>query len=479
MSRTTVALRIVMALGGVALMTALAPTSERRSAGGPAMEVLSAPAASAPIASTRRVRRRLGRMTSALSECDGAEPPLVRDLEIRQPPPLGEPPARVAFRDPVFGRCVVRVTDEHIDIAPDDPSQGLKNEYSRVQAFNADESRMLVRGTAGTWYLYDAATLRPLTQLPIDSDPRWDAGDPNILYFVSGPQLMRFDIRSSEPSVLHDFTADFPDQKLTFVWTKYEGSPSRDGRYWGLKADDENYQTVAILVYDQWQDSITAKRDMRSVPGSGAIDNVTISPLGTYLAVDFGDHYCEPGMLGTDAVPCGFMVYDRNLASGRGLLRISGHLDLALDAAEREVAVYQDIDTDQLAMLDLATGTITNLLPIDFAFGAIGFHISGRAFDRPGWAVVSTHTSDVASHTWMDNEVFLVELRAGGTVVRLAHARSLVDPEQEHDYWAEPHATSNRDLTRVLFTSNWGRSGTEQVEMFEILPPENWQDLLP
>lgn len=394
-------------------------------------------------------------------------------------PTLPEPAARAPFRDAVFGSCVVRATDRDRDKRVDDPSGGLKNEYSRVQSFNADESRILVRGTAATWYLYDAATLLPLTQLPVDVDPRWDATDPNVLYFVSGPQLMRLDVRTQEPTVLHDFSADFPGQALSFVWTRYEGSPSRDGRFWAMKADDQNYATVALLVYDQLQDRVVAKRDMRGVPGGSDIDNMTISPLANYVTVDFGDHYCERGTMGTDALPCGYMVYDRNLLSGRGLLRIAGHMDLALDPANREVAVFQDIDSDQIAMLDLATGDVTNLQPLDFSAHSFGLHISGRALNRPGWVVVSTHDADAASLMWMDKQVFLVELAPGGRVVRLAHHHSLVDPEQEHDYWAEPQASSNRDLTKIVFTSNWGHSGTEQVEMYMIELPGDWPARLP
>jgi len=62
---------------------------------------------------------------------------------------MEEPVARVPFRDPVFGTCVVRVTDRHADLAPGDSSPGLKNEYSRVQSFNADGSRILVTGLEG------------------------------------------------------------------------------------------------------------------------------------------------------------------------------------------------------------------------------------------------------------------------------------------------------------------------------------------
>ena len=41
--------------------------------------------------------------------------------------------------------------------------------------------------------------------------------------------------------------------------------------------------------------------------------------------------------------------------------------------------------------------------------------------------MVSTHDDDVATHTWMDDQVFVVELKPGGRVVRLAHTHSLVD----------------------------------------------------
>ena len=65
----------------------------------------------------------------------------------------------------------------------------------------------------------------------------------------------------------------------------------------------------------------------------------------------------------------------------------------------------------------------------------------------------------------MDYQVFAMELAPNGKVVRLAHDHTLIDEQQEHDYWAEPHGSVNRDFTKGLFTSNWGRSRTDQVEM--------------
>jgi len=394
-------------------------------------------------------------------------------MEVYDLPGLEEPPARRWFADPAFGACLVRLTDRAQDLPPEDTSTGMVNEYSRVQSFNASGSRLLARSTDGTWYLYDAQTLQPIRPLLVSAEPRWDAKDSNLLYFSDGTQLLSLDVTGEEATLVHDFAADLPEQQLSAVWTRYEGRPSRDTRYWGLMAEDADWLPVAFVVYDRETDLATV-RDMRGVPAMEEdVDHVTISPLGTYFLASF-DRACEPGTLGDDLHPCGLMVYDRDLANGRSLARIIGHYDVALDAEGREVVIYQDIDADQIAMLDLETGAVTPLWEIDFSHTAIGLHFSGLAYDRPGWAVVSTYDDDPAIHTWMDDQVLAVELKAGGRVVHLAHTRSIVGEGQEPDYWAEPHASANADLTRILFTTNWGRTGTGQVEVFMIALPSDW-----
>ena len=405
----------------------------------------------------------------------GAAP--VTDLEVHPMPDLADPAPREWFVDPVFGTCLVRVTNRGDDLSAGDDSSGMVNEYARVQSFNADGSRLLVHSTEGGWYLYDAQTLQPLGELPLEVEPRWDPEDPALIYYNDEMRLMSYDVASGTKMVIHDFAIEFPDQDLGAVWTKFEGRPSRDRRYWGLMAEDLEWLPVAFLVYDRQADTVTI-RDMRGVPGvEDDVDHVTISPLGTYFLASF-DRACEEGQMGDDERPCGLMVYDRDLSNGRGLLRIIGHYDPALDLEGREVVVYQDIDTDQISMLDLESGVVTPLWDIDFSHTAIGLHFSGLAYDRPGWAVVSTHDNDAGSFTWMDDQVFAVELKAGGRVARLAHTHSMVDDEQELDYWAEPHASANSDLTRVVFGTNWGRSGTGEVEMFMISLPPDWTERL-
>lgn len=126
-------------------------------------------------------------------------------------------------------------------------------------------------------------------------------------------------------------------------------------------------------------------------------------------------------------------------------------------------------------MLDLATGLVTPLWPIDFSHTASGLHFSGRASEQPGWALISTYNGGYpTSYTWMDDQVFAIELRPAGRVIRLAHTYSHYDETIEQDYWTEPHASINRDFTRAVFTSNWGRSGSTQVEMYMVEIPAEW-----
>lgn len=410
-------------------------------------------------------------------ECVNTQTPLITSLDVFQVPNLPEPISHIPFQDPVFGTCIIRLTDRARDIDPDDKSGGLKNYYSRVQAFNADESLLLIYGLDGTWYLYDAQTLQKIKRLPFDIEPRWSETDADIIYYFEGISLTKYNVRNGEKTTIHDFSEDFPVQTISAVWTRYEGSPSADGRYWGLMAEDEYWLTSAFLIYDLQENKVTAVRDVRDWPVEAReIDSVSISQNGAYFLA-YLDLLCERGRPGSDANPCGLMVYDRTLKTGRNLLRAIGHSDLALDVNGRDVLVYGDIDTDTISILDLESEVVTPLWPVDFTHcEGCGMHFSGRGFRLPGWVLISSHDGDPTSYTWMDDQVFAIELVPNGRVVRFAHHHSVVNHNQDHDYWAEPHATTNHSFSRVLFTSNWDHSGTTNVDTYVIELPADWTE---
>lgn len=65
------------------------------------------------------------------------------------------------FVDPAYGTSIYRATD----ISEGDGGM-MRHEYSRRQAFNADNSRYLVQDGRGFWYLYDASTFANLGRIP-------------------------------------------------------------------------------------------------------------------------------------------------------------------------------------------------------------------------------------------------------------------------------------------------------------------------
>jgi len=98
-------------------------------------------------------------------------------------------------------------------------------------------------------------------------------------------------------------------------------------------------------------------------------------------------------------------------------------------------------------------------------------HISGRAYDKPGWVVISHYTGS-AINAWYNEEIFLAKLDVTPVIVRLAKHRS-----DSSDYWSQPHATISRDASRVVWGSNWGGTVLDLDTYMVILPSDTLDNL--
>src|SRR5205823_6052787 len=154
-----------------------------------------------------------------------------------------------------FATCIVRVSDHAADKVPG----FARNDYSRRQAFNADDSKIVVSAQDGTWHLYDVATLTYLGPAPGvagDAEPQWHPTNPRLLYYFPafglGMQLKELDVATGKSRVVADLAkrigAVWPTARA--AWTKSEGSPSQDARYWGLMVDDADWHGLGIVTYD-------------------------------------------------------------------------------------------------------------------------------------------------------------------------------------------------------------------------------------
>jgi hypothetical protein len=398
-----------------------------------------------------------------VNECDVFYGPNWKPLEgmqVATAPNLPRPAKGVPFRDPAHGTCVVRVTAH--DKEP--PKGFARNDYSRRQAFNADDTLVLVVAQDGHWHLYDANTwahLDALKEIGGDAEPQWHPTDPNLLYFLPangiGLKLFELNIRYGQMRTVADFGDRLRKRwpRANAAWTRSEGSPSVDGRYWCFQVDDPDWQALGIFTWDMVQDRIIAMHDQ---PGDRP-DHVSMSPGGGYCVVS-GDSK-------------GTTAYTRELTAPKTLLKGTEHSDLAFDAKGDEVYVAIDYDASggPVFMTDLRSGRRTELFRTYLDGTVTALHISGRAFKAPGWVLVSTYADEEkrghAGLQWLHRRIFAVSLDSKPRIIPLAHHHSTYAK-----YFTEPHASVNRDLTRIMFNSNWGTSSETDVDAYMvILPP--------
>lgn len=381
-------------------------------------------------------------------------------------PAMPRPAKGVALADPVYGSCVIRATDHKAETG-----EGfLRNDYSRREAFNADNSRLIVNSEDGSWHLYDAerlAYLRRLSDLSGDAEPQWHPTNPHLLrYFPRngvGMKLYELNVERGSSRVIADFgkrvRGIWPSAQS--VWTRSEGSPSADQRYWALQVDSGDWQGLGLFTYDLQEDKILATYDF-GAHRKDRPDHLSMSPSGAYVVVSWND---------------GVVVFNRDLTQPRLVQKKGEHSDIAVGAEGDDTYVGVDYESrgGQVFMVNLRTGERTDLFPSYVSGTATAMHFSGKAFKFPGWVLVSTYAdywngySGRGGQQWLHRKVFAVELKANPSIVNIAYHHST--PAK---YWTEPQGSVNRDFTRILFNSNWGTASETDVDAYMVVLPSQW-----
>lgn len=423
-------------------------------------------------------------VNAGLTLKDGPENPV---------PQLTNPPAFEQYkpiRAPYYNTPIAKITRNKEAIAAGE--RPYRSDYSRRNAFNADNNLFLTYRKDGYWFVNDAKTLKPigdaLPSMATDCEPIWSESDPNILWalppYGEGCKLYEINVETRKVVKTYELQerlkAWWPDAGR--CWTKSEGSPSRDGRYWCWIVETAGYEVRGIVVYDRVEDKFISHMNATVKP-----DHTSMSPSGKYAIVSWA--YNES--LGTRA-------YTRDLttkhpaATGNDpyikLHTQSEHSDIAITKDGREVYVAADYTgtNGQIFMADLETGHRTNLLYMYDQGTATAYHISGKAYDAPGYVVVSTYQEHLGSDTevnnlrnkplmqWYHRKVFTISLEASPKYKVLAWADSdrLKHWPGNDGYWAEPQATVNNNLTRVMFNSSMNSTNVNDIECFMLAIPE-------
>jgi len=402
-------------------------------------------------------------VTAVVSEPPSSSEPTATDTFLSNQSVLPVPTAlrpllHTPFTDPTFGTTITRVTDP--SMAPSTSTNetlGLRHEYSRYPALNADNTQVIVRviGGADRGYfevrdLVSGSLLYKIGAQRGDPEMSWHPTSPDRLFYRATNEIRVFHTDTGQSEVLMSFPEYYA------ITSKEEGRPSDDWQYYAfLGFPDSSYSTADIVVVD-----LVAKKIVVTWANAGKPDWVSMSPSGKYVIAQWVDGQ-------------GTRVYDRSTLSYlRTAFSDTAHADFAYDAEGNEVIVYHAISAQALtelgspsgcpiALARLADGEKTKLL--DVGWGWFTPHFSGIASrQHPGWVLLSTYTTPENTQYPYSREVLWLKLDGSGAVRRIAHHhsdQSRIDGKK--DYWAEPQATSSWDGSIVLFSSVWEQPYSE------------------
>lgn len=345
--------------------------------------------------------------------------------------------------DPASGATFVRVTEPLASLGA-----GLvckrsycTHRYSSAQAWNADQSLLLiVNGCDGLCFL-DGQTYLPLFKRRRGDDCEWHPANATAMICVGGNRISLWIPRSNAEETV--FVAE-SYRNLRFGPNK--GNPSHDGRRIAVRATAGDGSLVAFVV------DIAARRKFADIPLAqlpGSNSYCGISPLGLHV-------FCK--QTAVDLTDQSFIFdIDGKLIQSWTEHHRPGHGDMTIDADGSEVYVgisKAAPDKYQVIKRRLKDGTVMPLTPPGNAQHAVT-----RAIHRPGWVFLSyagdanpankpTRTATFA------REVIALRIDGSGEFRRIAHTFNA-----PYDYWSETHASPSPDGSQVIWSSNWDRPG--------------------
>ena len=315
-----------------------------------------------------------------------------------------------------------------------DGSGELLPPYAKGQAWNADMSKVFI-GYTNVLNGSDYSIYKSISGAypgGYYNDARWSNVNPDIRYFCWNDNFLKINIETEEIDTLETF----PGYSATVG--PWEGNISADDKYVVIT----DWDTGEASLYDIELDVIVSTKTF----AASSFDWISITPSGDYIAVSNN----ATGHL---------ELYDLDFNYLRDLREDQQHGDFAVDANGDEVFVQ----VIPLSMTRLSDNHFTDLISDAEVCGNYHFnpniagHISGRNFDLPGWALVSTPVTACfggGEGYYYATEMFAIKLDGSGTIRHYGHAHTSCTT-----YDSYSKATFSPDGTKVIFSSDWNLLG--------------------
>jgi hypothetical protein len=358
-------------------------------------------------------------------------------------PAMPEPGYLQSATDPAFGTPFIRVTDPGRQVVSGAvcSSAYCTHRYSSSQAWNADQSLLvIVNGCSGFCFL-DGHTYAPLFRRTVPNECEWHPTDPTLMICVNANEIYTWAPVTDAKTAIYA-----PSGYKNFQFGPYKGNPSNDGNRLVVRARTSTDSLVAF-AYDI--SGRTKHPDIELAKLVGENGYCSISPSGRYI-------FCWQVMPDETNAAYVFTVDGVQLQHWAENHR-PGHGDMSVDGDGEDVYVgISKAFPDKYHVIKrrLRDGTVTDLAP----YGE-GQHGSLRSINRPGWVFLTfTGTySEVAGRSgWAPfyQEVVALRIDGSGEIRRIVQTR-----DAKHDYWGEAHASPSPDGSQVIWSSNWGQPG--------------------
>jgi WD40 repeat protein len=359
----------------------------------------------------------------------------------------------VQVKDPVSGLAFTRITKpgklgEAIECGED----YCGHRYSSAQAWNADQSLLLIAsGCSGLCFL-DGQTYKPLFFRASPGNCEWHPLNPDQMICVNDRDIRLWTPRTDTHTVL--FTTNLYSQ-LQFGPGK--GNPSRDGTRIAVRALTKSGALV-VFVYDLRTRIKYRDFDLSRLPGKNGY--CTITPAGESVV-------CSQ-TLPDDIQQTFILSKDGQLSQSWLEKHRPGHGDMTIGADGIEIMVgisKSEPDKYHVIKRRLDNGVVTSLLPYGEAT-----HVSLRANNHHGWAIVSYEgdPKEIARHPkWapFGRQIIALALDGSGRVRPIAQTNNV-----KVDYHSETHASPSPDGSQIIWSSNWGVPGGTVYEFVTQVP---------
>jgi len=356
--------------------------------------------------------------------------------------------------DPSFGTLIRRISNAGTGGV-------IKPMYSTIQAWNADESRMILYDqTNGVHQLLDGMNYGFIKNLddvrPDDLEQLfWDFNDPDILYYLDSvtKEFIKYSVSSGNKEVLVNLK-ELTNCTGSISMGNDVQMMSWDSDVIGFRCDNSEtysyrFSTEELVTFNL--DDVNYTAAMPAPSGSLFYHNVSSYDADGNFKVRLNKSKPEHSCLGkmVDGTDTDFSVsFDAGPNGG----------------CQGNIIAY-----------DLNTGDCLPVISEDlgYAYPKKGTHISAVAHKNPGWIAASMIGFEGDGKALLDQELVIARVEPGNVeVYRIGHHRA---DEKEFDYWGEPHAVISPTGTRVLFGSDWSGSedGTSVDSYVVELPSYN------